>query len=88
MIKKIIQKTKIITKNFQEKLIVNGNNILDKQEIVSRINNFFCKTGPKLAEKIQSSKYSFEHYIGSVNTKFLEQTVSINELNPKKSRIQ
>ena len=55
-------------------------NILDKKEIANEFNNFFVKIGPKLAEKIQLSKYPFEGYINSINAKLLEQTVSINEL--------
>ena len=31
--------------------------------------NFFVKIGPKLGEKIQPSKSSFEKYIDSINTK-------------------
>ena len=78
--KRIIGKIKIINSNLLEKLIINGKNILDKKEIANEFNNFFVKIGPKLAEKIQLSKYPFEGYINSINAKLLEQTVSINEL--------
>ena len=33
-----------------------------------------------MAEKIQSSKYSFESYFDSINTKLSGQTFSTNEL--------
>ena len=70
----------MISSNLPEKLIVNGKNILDEKEIANEFDNFFVKIGPKLAEKIQPSKYSFESYIASINTKLPEQTVTINEL--------
>ena len=44
------------------------------------MNNFLVKIGPKLAEKIQPSKYPFESYIDSINAKLLLQFVSVNEL--------
>ena len=67
--KQMIGKTKMINCNLTEKLIANGKNILNKKQIADEFNNFFVKIGSKLAEKIQPSKYSFESYIDSINTK-------------------
>ena len=64
----------MIHTNFPEKLIVNGNSILDKMEIVNEFNNFTVKIDPKLSEKMQPSKYSFQSY-ESMNTKLSEQTL-------------
>ena len=69
IIKEITGKTEMINNDLPEKLIVNRKNILEKKEEANKLNNFFVKSSPKLAKKIQSSKYYFESFIDSVNTK-------------------
>ena len=86
MKKEVIEKTKLIHSNFPEKLIVNAKNIFDRKDLVNQFNNLFIKIGPKLAEKMQPSKYYSKSLIDSINTKLLEKTVSINELSLTKVR--
>ena len=43
-------------------------------EIANKFNNFTVKIDPKLSEKMQPSKYSFQSY-ESMNTKLSEQTL-------------
>ena len=69
IIKEITGKTEMINNNLPEKRIANRKNILEKKEKANKLNNFFVKIGPKLAKKIQPSKYYFESFIDSVNTK-------------------
>ena len=66
----------MIINKIPEKFIINGKHILEKKEIANEFNNFFVNFGPNLAEKMQPSKYSFESYIDSINTRLPEQTVS------------
>ena len=86
MITEVIGKTKMIHNNLLEKLIVNTKNIFDRKEVVNEFKTFFIKIGPKLAEKMQQSNYSSGIFTDTINTYLLEQTVSINELNPTKVR--
>ena len=77
----IIEKNKDYKQQPPREIFVNGKNILDKKEIVSKFNNFSKKIGPKEAEKIQVSKYSFKSYFDSIiNTRLPEKTFSVNEL--------
>ena len=80
VIKVIIGKAKMISGNFPEKVIINGKNNFVKKKFANKFNNFFVKVGPKLAKKVHRSKSSFESYIGSINFKLKEETVSRNEL--------
>ena len=80
VIKEIIGKAKMISHNFSEKVIVNWKSIFVKKKFANKFNNFFVKVGPKLAKKVYRSKHCFESYIGSINFKLKEQTVSTNEL--------
>ena len=70
----------MISGNFPEKVIINGKNNFVKKKFANKFNNFFVKVGPKLAKKVHRSKSSFESYIGSINFKLKEETVSRNEL--------
>ena len=66
----------MIHNNLPEKLIVSKKNILDKNELAIEFNNLFVKISPRLAtEKMQTSRYYFESFINSRNTKLPVQTV-------------
>ena len=77
----------IISQTFyQRNLLSMQKTFSTEKDVVNEFNNIFIKIGPKLAEKIQSSKFSSESFGDSINTKLLEQTVLISELNQTKVR--
>lgn len=71
---------------YQRNLLSTQKTFSTEKDVVNEFNNIFIKIGPKLAEKIQSSKFSSESFGDSINTKLLEQTVLISELNQTKVR--
>jgi len=66
---------------FPSYFIVDGNIVLDKQEIANRFNHFFTNIGPELAQNIDSSgKPSFESYLNDLTNQQIKFHVVTNDI--------
>ena len=68
VIKEIIGRAKSIKGSFPERMIIDGQEILDPGKIANCFNKFFIDTGPKLASMIPELQTKFDQYLNPQQT--------------------
>ena len=61
--KEVIGRTKINNNDFPRKLLINNEEILNKNQIANSFNNYFTKIASNLTAKIPNSENNFSTYI-------------------------
>ena len=78
--------------SFPKRMIIDGQEIFDKEKIANCFNTFFVDIGPKLPSMIPESQTKFDQYlkphqtlIGEANLTDNEVKVALRSLKPNKS---
>ena len=80
IMKKLIDKGKLVNISLPKHLILNNRNIFDQKTIANSFNEYFVNIGPKLACEIPQSQRSFEMYLKGSDSCFEEVTLSDEEV--------
>ena len=72
VIKEAIGRTKIKGSDFPRKLLINKNEIYDRDVIANSFNDYFVNVGSNLAAKIPSSEKHFSDYLNQTEHVLIE----------------
>ena len=88
VLKEAIGRTQLKSNDFPRKLLINKNEIYDRDIMANSFNDYFVNVGSNLAGKIPSSEKHFSDYLTQTEHVLIEQELTLKEFEEAYSTLQ